>query len=190
MTPLDPKTEYEIIAYTGNGRAHPQVPRSATFRQIFRERGAYRGAVAHDHEQYRFLVFDMCHVEETGPKGSVTPKRWWEFISKEQAIAHALSLGPGGEPKPSEKPTPKKKKKSVAAMGLPDVADKIMAHSYQRSGVVAGGSLLSSGARQATVAFQPPDFRWLKLSADNAGVSVSEMVRQCVRFARERKKQT
>lgn len=71
-------------------------------------------------------------------------------------------------------------KKSVAAMGLPEVADKIMARSYQRSGVVAGGTLLSSGARQATVTFQPATFRKLKLAADKNGVSLSEMVRQLV----------
>lgn len=72
------------------------------------------------------------------------------------------------------------KKRSVAAMGLPDVANKVMARSYQRSGVVAGGTLLSSGARQATVTFTPPTFRKLKLAADKNGVSLSEMVRQAV----------
>ena len=72
------------------------------------------------------------------------------------------------------------RRRSVTAMGLPEVADKIMAKSYQRSGVVAGGTLLSSGARQATVAFTPPIFRKLKLAADKNGVSLSEMVRQAV----------
>lgn len=71
-------------------------------------------------------------------------------------------------------------RKSVKAMGLPDVDGKIMNRSYQRSGVVAGGTLLSSGARQATVTFTPPVFHKLKLAADKNGVSLSEMVRQCV----------
>ena len=70
--------------------------------------------------------------------------------------------------------------KSVRAMGLPDVDTKIMNRSYQRSGVVAGGTLLSSGSRQATVTFTPPTFHRLKLAADKNGVSLSEMVRQCV----------
>lgn len=77
--------------------------------------------------------------------------------------------------------TPNKKSKSVKAMGLPDVAEKIMNRSYQRSGVVAGGTLLSSRARQATVSFTTADFRKLQLAADKNGVSLSEMVRQLVR---------
>ena len=75
---------------------------------------------------------------------------------------------------------PPRKPRSVAAMGLPSIANKIMAGSHQRSGLVAGGTLLSSGARQATVTFTPPTFRRLKLAADRNGVSLSEMVRQCV----------
>ena len=80
----------------------------------------------------------------------------------------------------------KKKKtarKSVKQMALPDVAEKIMARSYQRSGVVGSGTLLSSGAKQATVTFTPPTFHKLKLAADKNGVSLSEMVRQCVDIA-------
>jgi hypothetical protein len=74
----------------------------------------------------------------------------------------------------------KMKKRSVRAMALPDVAEKIMQRSYQRAGVVGGGTLLTSGARQATVTFTPPVFHWLKLAASQNGVSLSEMVRQCV----------
>jgi hypothetical protein len=43
--------------------------------------------------------------------------------------------------------------KTVRAVGLPDIAKKIMNRSYQRAGVVAGGNLLSSGARRVTVTF-------------------------------------
>jgi len=184
MTPLDPKTEYEIVVFTGDGRVHPQEPRPATFGDIYRASAEHRGAVAHDREGSRFLVFDLHHAAIS--TAGVIPGRWWAFISKEQAIAHALwllrgeaeALGLGGEPEPSEKPA--SNKKSVAAMGLPDVADKIMTRSYQRSGVVAGGTLLSSCARQATLTFTPTTFRRLKLAADKNGVSLSEMVRHCV----------
>ena len=77
----------------------------------------------------------------------------------------------------------KQVRKSVRQMCLPEVSEKIMQRSYQRSGVVAGGTLLSSGAKQATVAFNPPTFHKLKLAADKNGVSLSEMVRQCVDIA-------
>jgi hypothetical protein len=87
--------------------------------------------------------------------------------------------------------TGKSKKKpvrrSVRQMALPEISEKIMERSYQRSGVVAGGTLLSSGAKQATVAFTPPTFRKLKLAADQNGVSLSEMVRQCVDMALNKK---
>ena len=78
------------------------------------------------------------------------------------------------------------KRRSVAAMGLLDVAeaDKIMKRSYMRSGVAASGTLLGSGARQATVTFKPPTFRWLALAASKNKVSLSEMVRQCVEKVR------
>jgi len=78
---------------------------------------------------------------------------------------------------------PNRKSKSVKAMGLPDVTDKIMDRSYQRSGVVAGGTLLSSGARQVTVSFPPAMAHRLRLAAAKNGVSASEMVRQCVSTA-------
>ena len=90
----------------------------------------------------------------------------------------------------TETGTDKKKKparKSVKQMLLPEVSEKIMQRSYQRSGVVAGGTFLSSGAKQATVAFTPPVFRKLKLAADQNGVSLSEMVRQCVDIALNKK---
>jgi hypothetical protein len=48
---------------------------------------------------------------------------------------------------------PPKKKQFVTAMKLPKVTKKVT-----RSGVVAGGTLLSSGAKQATVTFIPPTF--------------------------------
>jgi hypothetical protein len=69
------------------------------------------------------------------------------------------------------------------AMALPEVSEKIMKRSYQRSGVVAEGTSLSSGAKQATVTFTPLTFDKLKLAADKNGVSLSEMVRQCVDIA-------
>jgi hypothetical protein len=72
------------------------------------------------------------------------------------------------------------KSKSVRAMGLPRVEAKIMERSYQRAGVVAGGTLLSSGARQATITFKPGVFRLVELAAADNRVSFSEMVRQLV----------
>ncbi len=76
---------------------------------------------------------------------------------------------------------------ALDAMALPEVSEKkimkIMPGSYQRSGVVAGGTLLSSGSKQATVSFTAPTFDKLQLAADNNGVSLSEMVRQCVDIA-------
>jgi hypothetical protein len=53
----------------------------------------------------------------------------------------------------------------------------------QRSGAAGAGTLLSSGARQATVTFAPPAIIKLKLAADKNGVALSEMVRQCVDIA-------
>jgi len=73
--------------------------------------------------------------------------------------------------------------RDVHAMALPEVPEKIMKRSHQRSGVVADGTPLSSGARQATVAFTPATFHKLKLAADKKGMSLSEMVRQCVDIA-------
>lgn len=58
-----------------------------------------------------------------------------------------------------------------------------MERSRQRSGIVAGGTLLSSGAKQITVAFTPSAYHKLKLGAMKNGVSMSEMVRQCVDIA-------
>src|SRR5260370_31652140 len=69
------------------------------------------------------------------------------------------------------------------AIALPEAPQKTMKRSNQRSGVVAGGTLLGSGARQATVSFTPPIFRKLELAAGKNGVSLSEMVRQCVNIA-------
>lgn len=70
--------------------------------------------------------------------------------------------------------------RGVDAMMLPEVSEKIMKRSYQRSGMVAAGTLLSSGAKQATVAFTQATFDNLKLLADKSRVSLSEMVRQLV----------
>ena len=69
------------------------------------------------------------------------------------------------------------------AIAPTEVSEKIMKRSHQRSGVVAGGTLLGSGARQATVSFTPPIFHKLELAAGKNGVSLSEMVRQCVNIA-------
>ena len=63
---------------------------------------------------------------------------------------------------------------------LPRVEEKIMPRSYQRSKAVGGGTLLGSGARQATVTFTPGTFRLLELAATDNEVSLSEMVRQLV----------
>jgi hypothetical protein len=86
--PLDPKTEYEIVAFTGDGRVHPQEPRLVTFGDIYRASGEHRSAVArHDRT---FFVFDLYHAELSAERGGVVAKAWWTFLGKEQAIAHAL----------------------------------------------------------------------------------------------------
>ncbi len=90
-----------------------------------------------------------------------------------EAEAQALYASLKGEAK-------EPKSKSVRAMRLPRVEAKIMERSYQRAGVVAGGTLLSSGARQATVTFKPGTFRLLELAAADNKISLSEMVRQLV----------
>jgi antitoxin HicB len=64
-------------------------------------------------------------------------------------IGDTANEGDATEAKLKEMSKSKSKSKSVRAMKLPRVASKIMERSYQRSGVVAGGTLLSSGARQA-----------------------------------------
>jgi hypothetical protein len=72
--------------------------------------------------------------------------------------------------------------KSMKAVASPKTGQKIMKRSYQRASVVASGTLLSSGARQVTVTFTSQTFHKLKLAADLNGVSISEMVRQCVEY--------
>jgi uncharacterized protein (DUF4415 family) len=69
----------------------------------------------------------------------------------ERALRDAFVTGTA----PGAKLKAMNKSKSVRAMGLPDVTKKIMNRSYQRSGVVAGGTLLSSGVRQVDVGFRP-----------------------------------
>jgi hypothetical protein len=78
-------------------------------------------------------------------------------------------------------------RRSAKALDLPKVDKKIMPRSHQRSGVVGGGTLLNSGKRQMTVVFTPPTFHKLKLAADLNGISLSEMVRQCVDIALEKR---
>ena len=76
---------------------------------------------------------------------------------------------------------------ALDAKALPEVSEKnimkIMPGSYQRSGAVAEGTELSSGARQATVAFPASIFDKLKLAADEKKLSLSEMVRPYVDIA-------
>jgi hypothetical protein len=76
---------------------------------------------------------------------------------------------------------------ALDAMALPVVSEKkimkVMPGSYQRSGVVARGTLLGSGARQVTAAFPQHLYDKLKLAAEKKGVAASEMVRQCVDIA-------
>ena len=79
----------------------------------------------------------------------------------------------------------KKGSRNEIATALKDaeVSEKIMQGSYQRNGKAGAGTLLSSGARQATVTFASPVANKLQLAADKNGVSLSEMVRQCVDIA-------
>jgi hypothetical protein len=66
---------------------------------------------------------------------------------------------------------------------LPKKSEQVMKRSRQRSSTVAGGTLLSSDAKQATLSFPEHMFNKLNLAAVEKGVSLSEMVRQCVRSA-------
>ena len=80
------------------------------------------------------------------------------------------------EDRPPKRPT----SRSVKALNLPLVGQKIMRKSAQRAGEVGKGTLLTSGSRQFTVSFPPRLARLIELAAANARVSTSEMVRQCV----------
>jgi hypothetical protein len=48
--------------------------------------------------------------------------------------------------------------KKVRVLNLPELSDKIkdLSDTVKKRGVVAGGTLLSSGSREATVTFTPP----------------------------------
>jgi hypothetical protein len=52
-----------------------------------------------------------------------------------------------------------KSNKSVTVMEVPELADKIVKRTYYRSGPVAKGTLLSSGARLDTVTLKRPRLR-------------------------------
>jgi uncharacterized protein (DUF4415 family)/predicted XRE-type DNA-binding protein len=67
------------------------------------------------------------------------------FVTEQRGATRDPSSGSAPEAKLKEM----SKSKSVRAMKLPRVESKITERSYQRAGVVAGGTLLSSGARQA-----------------------------------------
>jgi hypothetical protein len=73
--------------------------------------------------------------------------------------------------------------KTTTALKDAEVSEQVMERSRQRNGVVAGGTLLTSGARQVTASFPPDPFKKLKLAAEKKGVSLSEMVRQGVEIA-------
>jgi uncharacterized protein (DUF4415 family) len=70
----------------------------------------------------------------------------------EQALRDAFVTGGSA---PEAKLKEMSKSKSVRAMKLPRVETKIMERSYQRAGVVAGGTLLSSGRQARSVSFRP-----------------------------------
>jgi hypothetical protein len=57
----------------------------------------------------------------------------------------------------------------------------MMPRSRPRSGVAGKGTLLTSGSRQFTVSCPPKYARLVELAAANAGVSTSEMIRQCIK---------
>ena len=84
-----------------------------------------------------------------------------------------------------ERPGNPARSRTARALGLPEIADKIMDRSYMRSGTVAEGTLLSSRARQITVSFPPSMVRKLQLAAEDNHISVSEMIRQCVQHTFE-----
>jgi uncharacterized protein (DUF4415 family)/predicted XRE-type DNA-binding protein len=67
------------------------------------------------------------------------------FVTEQRGATRDPRSGSAPEAKLKEM----SKSKSVRAMKLPRVESKITERSYQRAGVVAGGTLLSSGARQA-----------------------------------------
>ena len=99
---------------------------------------------------------------------------------QEQADAEAMALKAKRQAEVNALKARRQVEKQMRALKVPKGEAKILERSYQRAGVGAGGTLLSSGARQATVTFKPDTFRLLELVAADNKVSLSEMVRQLV----------
>ena len=73
-------------------------------------------------------------------------------------------------------------RESTKAIASSKTGLKIMKRSYQRAGLVAPRTPLSSGTREVAVTFTSQTFHKLKVAADLNGVSISVMVRQCVQY--------
>jgi hypothetical protein len=71
---------------------------------------------------------------------------------------------------------------SIKVPASPKIGQKIMKRPYQRAGVLASRTPLSSETREVAVTFTPQTFQKLKLAADLNGVSIPVMVRQCVQY--------
>ena len=73
-------------------------------------------------------------------------------------------------------------RESIKAVASPKTGQKIMKRSYQRAGLAASRTPLSSGTREVAVTFTSQTYQKLKLAADLNGVTISVMVRQCVQY--------
>ena len=70
-------------------------------------------------------------------------------------------------------------RETMKIMASPKIGQK---RPYQRAGVLASRTPLSSETREVAVTFTSQTFQKLKLAADLNGVSISVMVRQCVQY--------
>jgi hypothetical protein len=76
----------------------------------------------------------------------------------------------------------KPERESIKATASPKTGQKTMKRSYQRAGVVASRTPLSSDTREVAVPFTSQTYQKLKLAADLKGVTIPVMVRQCVQY--------
>lgn len=88
---LTPETRYDVVAYTDHGERHPPPPQGGLkFPEVYRASGDLRGAVAFEPGRRRYIVFDLLRVDMVGPPDWMIPRRWWTFVDKARAVAHAL----------------------------------------------------------------------------------------------------
>jgi hypothetical protein len=91
VTDPDPLAKYDVVAYTDDGKAYPpEDDQPRRFSEIYSASGGYRGAVAQQRGDRQFYVFDTYHAEMAPPPVHLKPRRWWTFVDRARALAHAL----------------------------------------------------------------------------------------------------